>query len=407
MLRNRVTSRKWIFFAVSILAGFSALVVINSLLVMHLGAGSAFFETYEKYVSLFQDGVSPYDYRPDSPLIEPLYGFLLYLPYMLFGNKVFAASIWLATNQTAFVLTILLTGNLFSWKPNRLKITLSVIFFMAFFYTCVILFQGQSTIMRLFLLMCVCWSIIKNHQEFSGILIAFLTISPITNIHLIVFFLFWAAANKRGRIFVWFFISTVILIAVGLLVQPEWPLQWLKQMLIISNQPNGHTITAILTGYWSAIGTRLGTALTVLTLSLMLIEWWVNRRSNGRAFMWIFSLTIIIGAWIGVPTHIDEMVFAIVPIMVFFIIVGERWKRIGTILSVCVGSILLILPWIVFFLREEHSLSEPISNPVHIISIPLIIIPFLYWIRWWCLNPPEMWFDYIRKITKMGLKDKR
>ena len=190
MLRSKKKAPHWIWIIISVVIGIAVLVFCNYMLVDKIGAGKNVQFYLQRYYDLFVNGVSPYSLSSDSLFMQPLFGFVIYLPFVFINNLLLASSFFLAINQIIFFLSIILLVRLISLVIKTKRLLGLILFSVAILYTFINLIQGQSTLLKFAIIIGICWAIFKNHQELTGILISFLAIDLLGSAHFIVFFLF-------------------------------------------------------------------------------------------------------------------------------------------------------------------------------------------------------------------------
>ena len=124
--------------------------------------------------------------------------------------------------------------------------------------------------------------------------------------------------------------------------------------------------------------------------AVMLFEWSILRRREYHIFLWTASLTLVAGQWIGVRLNAANLNL-LFPVLVFiFWLWGERWKRGGVIASNVLLVVMLIGTWGIYWGRSGKPLDE---SSLLIIPLPIFLMLVLYWVRWWAIRSPNLWFD--------------
>jgi len=70
----------------------------------------------------------------------------------------------------------------------------------------------------------------------------------------------------------------------------------------------------------------------------------------------------------------------------------ERWPRAGVLLSGVAGLLLFVGIWLIYLTKAGTPAS---ANPGLFFAQPLLLAIMLYWVRWWAIRKPNVWFDQI------------
>ena len=47
------------------------------------------------------------------------------------------------------------------------------------------------------------------------------------------------------------------------------------------------------------------------------------------------------------------------------------------------------------FLNTVHYTDQPIQSPIMFFPLPAFLLLMLYWVRWWAVAPPTVWYDLL------------
>jgi hypothetical protein len=181
------------------------------------------------------------------------------------------------------------------------------------------------------------------------------------------------------------------------LLIPDWVLQYFKGIIQYTSQNHPSTLEEIFNRLWPSFGSRIGIVLMILVIAMLLIEWWFSRKSNINRFLWTTCLTLVASQWIGTQPNIGNLIFILPGLILILIIVTERWKnkREGLIWGI-LGT-LFLGPWIIFLTTKEI-IDRTSQIPFIYLALPAIVILLLYWVRWWIIKPPNVWYDEINSM---------
>jgi len=124
------------------------------------------------------------------------------------------------------------------------------------------------------------------------------------------------------------------------------------------------------------------------------VEWWNNRHAEGRGFLWAASLTLVVSQWIGIQTDPGNFIVLFPALMLVLALLDERWKTAGWVMILVFLLLLFVGIWALFLNTVEYG-SQPVQSPVLFIPLPAFLLLMLYWVRWWAVEPPSVWYDRI------------
>ncbi len=348
--------------------------------------------------SFFEDGLSPYSDevalriqnmvygRQAQPgehelrVAYPLYSIFVFLPFALISDYNLARAVWMAVLESGLILMALLSMRLVRWQPKPMILALFLLFSVFWYHALRPVILGILLAIR------------AGNDELAGILLAFITIKPQVVLLFIVFVCIWAASQGRWKIIIWFLIGIGFLIGIASILIPDWILQNLREILRYPAYNPPGTLPAALEAIIPQGGGRLGRVVSGIMIVILLVEWFINRKSEFRAFIWTICLTLTASFWVGLQTDPGNFIVAYPALVLTFAVWVERWQNRGVILSVLAMFLLFIGIWEIFLTTVEMD-YQPIQSPVMFLPLPLFLLIVLYWNRWWAVRPPRVWFE--------------
>jgi hypothetical protein len=136
----------------------------------------------------------------------------------------------------------------------------------------------------------------------------------------------------------------------------------------------------------------LGIGISVVLSIILLLEWWQARRADFQSFLWTACLTLVISQWIGIQTDPGNFIILFPALILGFKAVEDRWKKLGQ--WVVIGSMVVlgIGLWVLFINTLQYG-YQPQQSTIMFLPLPAFLMILLYWIRWWVVRPPSVWFD--------------
>ena len=316
----------------------------------------------------------------------PLYSIFLFLPFSLIEDFTIARAIWMTVLEFLVIISTIMMIKMVNWKPNFLISFLLIVFSLFWYHGLRSIINGNAVVFILFLVILSIYAIIHKQDELAGICLALITIKPQVEFGFILFLFFWSLTNRRYKVIFWFLGSLTALIVLSLFILPSWPMEFIREVFRYPGyNPPGTPATAfaeILPG----IGRQLGIILSVLSALIILVEWLIGRFSREIKFIWIASLTLVLGQWLNIQTDPGNFLIMFPAIILIFSIIEDRWKISGQWIILVYLAIIFFVPWIIFIRTIDFG-YQPLQNPIMFFPVPLILAFGLYWVRWWVKNP--------------------
>ncbi len=396
---------------------FAVLVWGNLLFAQQNPGGNDFLVHWMGTRSFFEDGLSPYSDEValriqnmvygraaqagehELRVAYPLYSVIVFSPFALIRDYEMARAVWMAVLEAGLILMAFLTLNLVRWRPMPFILGLFLLFSVFWYHALRPVILGNAVILVALGLVAALLAIRAGHDELAGILLGLTTIKPQVVLLVIAFILLWALNKRRGKIVIWFLITIGFLVGLATLLIPDWILQNLREILRYPEYNPPGTLAAALEALIPQGGRRLGQVISGITAVIVLLEWFIHRKSDFRGFLWTVCLTLNASFWIGLQTDPGNFIVAYPAVVLTFAIWIERWQHGGVILAM-VGMVVLFAGIWAIFLNSVEMNYQPVQSPVMFLPLPLVLFFLLYWNRWWAVRPPRVWFDLLQQSTQ-------
>lgn len=365
----------------------------------------------------FQKGISPYSDQAslviqqniyghaalpgqdEARFVYPLYSIVFFGPFLLIYNYEIARSLWMTLLELSVIAMTYYSFRLFQWKPHRTIMIGLLLFSLVWYHALRTIVNGNVVILIGLGLTAVLLALKNGFDELAGVILAICTIKPQVVIVFILFIFFWAIAHKKKKVILWFFVTIGILIAIASLLIPDWLIQNFREVIRYSSYTQPGTLTAVFQSFWPSFGSRVGLALNVLVIAMLLVEWWLSRKGNSDQFLWTACLTLACSQWAGIQSDAGNFIIMFPVLILIFSIITERWNKRGDVIVWGIIAILLVGIWAVFLTTLQHR-DQPIQNPVMFLILPALLILMLYWVKWWVIKPPSVWYDEMESQQK-------
>jgi hypothetical protein len=330
---------------------------------------------------------------PDENLLRfvtPLYSIVLYLPYVFMKTPELGRAIWMTILEAALVGQALLAMKIVSWRPGRVGQIVFVLVFMTWYPSVQSVIEGNPSILVSLFVIGGLVAIRNKGYELAGVLFAFTTIKINVALLFVIFILGWAYRQRNWKLIGWFFGTIVLLGASVTLLMPDWLTGYMQSLVQFFTDNPLNALGGILSGELPGTGERIGWLLLGIMAAVVLLEWAILRRKEYHIFLWTASLTLVASQWIGVRLNAANLNL-LFPVLVFiFWLWGERWKRVGVIASIVLLVVMLFGVWGIYWGRSGKPLDE---SSLLLIPLPVLLMLVLYWVRWWAIRSPNLWFD--------------
>ncbi len=411
-VKNVRRSRSGIIVGLLVVLAIGLLVLGNYLYARQNPGGTDFLVHWTGLRLFFQQGISPYSDQAalaiqnavyghaaapgqhELRVAYPLYSVVIFGPFLLINNFDLARSIWMTLLEFGVIATTYFSILLFSWKPRRGIIIGLLIFSLFWYHALRTVVNGNVVILIGLGLVGVLLALKNGFDELAGVLLALTTIKPQAVLVFILLVFFWAITHKRGKIILWFFIALGILIAFASLLIPDWIIQNIREVIRYTSYNPPGTLQTVFQSFWPSFGSRVGIALTVLVIAMLLVEWWLSRKGDTDRFMWTACLTLVCSQWAGIQSDAGNFIIMFPALVLIFKIITERWKKRGDVIIWGIMILLFFGLWVVFLATLQH-LDQPVQSPIMFLILPAALILMLYWVKWWVVKPPSVWYDEI------------
>ena len=75
---------------------------------------------------------------------------------------------------------------------------------------------------------------------------------------------------------------------------------------------------------------------------------------------------------------------------------GRDWRAGGRAFVVLSMVVLFAGIWAVFLNTVTQVSGQPQQSSVMFFPLPAFLLLTLYWVRWWAVEPPKVWFDQLK-----------
>jgi hypothetical protein len=339
---------------------------------------------------------------PDEEKLKfssPLYSVLFILPFALINSVNVAQYTWMLILGIILAAHLGIALRLTEWKPAIWLLILLIAFVLLGFHNFQALASGSMVIPSALFIFLALITIRFERYELAGLLLALATIQPRAVLLVILFILFWSFSKRLWTITFWFLAGAVILLILGVLFIPNWPVQYVQVIFNFKDYFPVYTPVAIFSSALPGMGKQLGWGLSLLMIILLIIEWFAARKKDFSWFLWTISLTIVVGQWVGIPADLNDFVLLILPLVLILATLDRRFLRYGKWMAGASLVIFLGGLWGIYFLTNPN-MSSLQQDRLFLFVFPLILLVGLYWVRWWTIRPQMDFIEDIKAVDR-------
>jgi hypothetical protein len=380
-----------------------ALGIANYRFALESPGGNDFLARWNGAYYWVQEGVSPYDPqvslatqttiygRPADPdrgediahFVYPMPAMVFFAPFGLLSFDL-ARAVWMTILEISLPALALIGMRLVNWKPRLSMITAVLIFSISWYHGFRSVIIGQFAVIEALLMVGALLAIHRRQDSLAGVLLGLSIAKPQMPVLLIPFVILWALRAKRSRIVIWLLGTTALLIGAFLILMPDWPSQWIRQLLEYPRYTALGPPVSILAGYVPAFSGVVSGFLTLALMAYLLWEWFLAIGKDERWFQWTAALTIVITNLVAIRTATTNYVVMLPALLLVFAMWSQRWGKSGSRMVILTMLLYTIGIWALFITTLQEGSVE---HPVVYLPLPFLLLAGLWWSRWWATRP--------------------
>ena len=359
------------------------------------------------------NGISPYDERvslasqqiiyghPADPskgedknhFVYPLTSMIFFGPFGLL-EYIPARAIWMTVLELSLVGLAVVSMRLADWKPSSWKMGLLFLFSLIWYHSARAIILGQFAALNAFLIALSLLLIYKKHDFIGGLLVAVTLVKPQMSIFFFVYVLLWGISVRRWEIGWGILSGIVIQYGITLVLMPDWPLQWIRQVLDYPSYTTTGSPLSVIANSMPGIRQPVILFLNTIFVGYLVVEWFLSLKKNVHHFIWVAMLTLVITNMVALRTATTNYL-SFMPVLFYIFAVWEkRWGGIGSFFVTISLLLLAVGLWILFYLTVQGNTEQPIMY----IPLPFICLLGLWWVRWYAIRPPKLLIDELGNI---------
>jgi hypothetical protein len=347
------------------------------------------------------EGINPYDEqvsleaqtmiygRPADPtrgedvahFVYPLPAMLFFAPFGLLSFTL-ARAIWMTILEISLPILAFLAIQISRWKPPPATFTLVILFSIFWYHGLRSVVVGQFAVIEALLITGGLWSIQRESDALGGVLFGLTISKPQMAFLILPFICIWAVRNRRFVLLLWLIGTMVGLIGVSLLLLPDWPLMWLRQLVSYPAYTDlGSPLSILLAGI-PGDSSLITWILSGVLLAYLFLEWGMSMGGGEAHFQWTAALTLVVTNLIAFRTATTNFVVILPAIILVFHSWAQRWNRQGYLAVWIISLLMLVGLWVLFLTTVDGNIEAPVMY----LPLPIFALLGLLWSRWWILR---------------------
>ena len=403
MLFLRKTAHYWI--SLLAIAGVVGLVLLNLNLSEQFVHQDEFAPRWVAAKQWMTEGTSPYDrevfeqtqalwetygYTEDEfsqgHYLDLVWNLILFLPFSFLPYLV-ARAIWMTITTLALFFCVWFGFDLAGVRFHPIeKVLIALLITLS--YPCFKLILNASVLpLYVFFMILGTKKALEGRSTAAGIyfLISF-GMFPLSLI-LAIFFAIWLGSRRDSGFLSIYLSGLAFLLVTSLILFPGWIPEWFANFVQVHPDLSWvDTPLMRVAAFFPGAYQPLAISLHVLTLFMLLVEWYGLPESGERQIRWKALLTLNLISFLNPSSSAVYLLLVWPGLFLFFEFLDEKWKIGGKIVSWTVFLILLNRFWTDFQNTQNWSSTE---STVVSVLLPIVALIGLEWTRWWAMESPK------------------
>ncbi|MCW5873360.1 MAG: DUF2029 domain-containing protein [Anaerolineales bacterium] len=315
----------------------------------------------------------------------PFYSILVFAPFALVEDYPLARALWITAQEIAVAALVLAGMAASGWRPGRGPLVAALLFALMWFHSAKPLIDGNAAVLVALFVSLGLLAMRRNRDGLAGMAFALSTIKPQMVLLVLVFVLSWGVSHKRRSLLGSFVASLLVLLGVSFVLQPDWAVHNLGQVLAYGSYTPPGTLIGAFEAWWGDTGRTAGIVVSALLGLLLFYEWGSAVRQRFDWLAWTVCLTLVLGPLVGLPSTSSNHVILLI-VVIWLLAWWQR--RTGRPLAAWVLlPILFVGLWALFLLTLPEGEGQFREHLSLLLAAPVFLLANLYWLRWWLLRP--------------------
>lgn len=352
---------------------------------------------------LFLNGKSPYDKeiqiyiksiaRDEKWVVsdngfefdEPLFQLIIYLPFALIPNYLWASAFFITINQICIFLTMHMLFHLLDWEPKVVERICIYLLTAAVFFIQKNMLAGNTSIIQLTLIVAVLFYEEDKKLVLSGILLGFSLIDPVSMLFAVIILLVILITKRDYTVIFWSIITVGLLTILTTIFYRNWIIGWLKNLFLTPSRFPFITYVNGIQSKYSISVNKLFTIIPIVLTSWLILEIIRTPKDTIGERIWLLSISGLLNYYVMIQTDLYAAVLFFPSII---LLISVWWKKLNSIGKFVFYLLLTgISAGIFLFQLFTSTAASTRGTTIILMAIALFFIVNLYWARLWIMRP--------------------
>ena len=351
---------------------------------------------------LFLNGKSPYDEeiqnyiksiaRDEKWVVNdnkfefdmPLFQLMIYLPFAVIPNYLWASAFFLTINQICVFLTIYMIFHLMEWEPKIIERICIYFLIAAVFFIQKNLLSGNSSIIQLTFIIAVLFYEDGKKPILSGILVGLSFIDPFSMLFAVIMLSVILITKREYFAIFWSIITIGLLSIFTTIFDRNWIIGWLKNLFLTPSKfPFITYIDGIQVKYSISVN-KLFIIVPIALTSWLVLEIIRTPKSTNGEKIWLLSISGLLNYYVMIR---PDLYAAVLFLPSLILLISVWWKKLNVIGKLVFYLLLTGISAGIFLLQLLTSLvTSTRETAIIIMTIAILLIMSLYWARLWIIR---------------------
>jgi len=292
--------------------------------------------------------------RPGEDLAAysyPLYALFFFWFLCFVRTYPLAQAVWMTLMLYALLVGVVLMARVARWRPPAWLWGVTLVWTVFNYPHVRALVLGQMATLVFLALAASLLALGRGQDGWAGVLLAVTTVKPQVSFLLVPWVLWWAAWQRRWRVWRGFGLAMVLLAGLSFLLVPTWVVDFVEGVRnydVVAGSSYYHSLTWIVVRHFLGLGPAVE-ALGVAAFAFYgLLEAWQGRRAGWNGFLWTTGLFLTLTHFIAPRAATTHYTILLLPLFAWFARLQERldW-RAGRVVA-AIEAALLVGQWALF-----------------------------------------------------------
>jgi len=311
--------------------------------------------------------------RPGEDLAAysyPLYALFFFWPLCFIRTYPLAQAVWMTLMLHALLAGVVLMARVARWRPPAWLWGVTLVWAVLNYPHARALILGQMATLVFLALAAALWALGQERDGLAGALLAVTTIKPQMSFLLLPWLLWWAAWQRRWRIWKGFGLAMGLLVTLSFLLVPTWLMDFVEGVRnydVVAGVLNYHSLAWIVVRHLLRLGPVVEVAGVAAFALYALLEAWRGRRAGWGGFLWTTGLLLILTHFVAPRTATTHYTMFLLPLFACFELLQQRR---GALLVAGVELALLVGQWAIFLATVQGNRE---TTPVYL-PFPVLML---------------------------------